>query len=150
MDWTSGVSVVGCRVLHQQIELCDQFYRASNIYGLHRVGQSTSDWCHVQGHVQRDGNWIQSGGPQVRERSGNHRDTWHLSAGSEQFTLHSCHFHLHYCFAFGHCFSIDTTSCRTDVIAQGRFSRSRLKKSSSVLPLGIFNPERWSGAFSWY
>lgn len=36
-------------------------------------------------------------GSQVREPSGNRRDTWYLSTGSEQFALHSCRFHLHYC-----------------------------------------------------
>ena len=43
-------------VLHKQIKLCGQFYRASDIYGLHRGGQSTCHWCPVQGHGKRDVN----------------------------------------------------------------------------------------------
>lgn len=33
-----------------KIKLCGQFHRASNIYGFHRGGQGTFEWCHVQGH----------------------------------------------------------------------------------------------------
>lgn len=40
----------------EQIELCGHFYRASNIYGLHRRDQSPFDWCHVQGHAKTDEN----------------------------------------------------------------------------------------------